>query len=182
MAAASVCAVIAFSDQATAGEGEEEANLARPNIVELDLGSGVVGIGFERLLTPWLSVRTTFQLNRPWYTQLIHGEESDVIGFGGELRPFFFPMSTAGRGLYVSPFGRIAGIRAQDALPAEERGIGWSTGATLGWGFLFGDGRWLVRLGAGVQYWAFEVTGSGGQTTGVSGLYPDVDIILGFAF
>ncbi|MCA9589631.1 MAG: hypothetical protein KC657_30200 [Myxococcales bacterium] len=155
---------------------------ARPTILEADLGSGVVGVGIERVLTPALSLRATFQLNRPWYAQFWHGDESDVIGFGGEIRPFFFPLGTAGRGLYVSPFGRIVGIRAQDKLPESASGVGWSTGTTVGWGWLFGDGRWLARLGAGAQYWSFEVTDARGRVAGLRGVYPDVDIILGYAF
>jgi hypothetical protein len=155
---------------------------ARPTIVEADLGSGVVGVGIERVLSPALSVRATFQLNRPWYTQYWHGDESDVTGFGGEIRPFFFPLRTAGRGLYVSPFGRLVGIRARDRLPESASGVGWSTGTTVGWGWLFGQGRWLARLGAGAQYWSFEVTDARGRVAGLKGVYPDVDIILGYAF
>lgn len=150
--------------------------------VQADLGSGVVGVGYERVLAPSISARATFQLQRPWYTQLFHGEASDVIGFGGEVRPFFFPLATGARGLYVSPFFRLAAIRATDALPEAARGLGWSTGTTVGYGWLVFDERLLLRVGAGAQYWAFDVSDARGRTTGVRGVYPDVDLIAGYAF
>lgn len=150
--------------------------------VQADLGSGVVGVGYERVITPSISARVTFQLQRPWYTQLFHGEASDVVGFGGEVRPFFFPLGTGARGLYVSPFLRLAAIRATDALPEAARGLGWSTGTTMGYGWLVFDERLLLRVGAGAQYWAFDLTDARGRTTGVRGVYPDVDLIAGYAF
>jgi hypothetical protein len=151
------------------------------NSVQADLGSGVLGVGYERTLAPALSARATFQLNRPWYTQILGGPETDVIGFGLELRPFIFPMGSAPAGLYVSPFGRLVAIRAQDDLPEAKSAVGWSAGATAGYGWLLADDALLLRFGAGVQYWAFEID-DGGKSAGFSGAYPDVDIIVGYAF
>ena len=151
------------------------------NSVEADLGSGVIGVGYERVLAGVLSARLTLQLERPWYTGIVGGHESDVIGFGAELRPFVFPFGSAPAGFYLSPFGRVATIRAQDDLPEKISGTGWSAGMTAGYGWLFGDDRWLLRFGAGAQYWAFEIKGDKG-TAGVKGFYPDVDIIVGYAF
>ncbi len=154
---------------------------AKENALEADLGSGVIGAGYERVLAPALSARLTLQLNRPWYTGILGGHESDVIGFGAELRPFVFPLGEGPKGLYVSPFGRVVAIRAQDDLPKSVSGVGWSAGATAGWGFLLANDALLLRFGAGAQYWAFEIDDESG-TAGLSGVYPDVDIIVGYAF
>jgi hypothetical protein len=152
------------------------------NLVEADLGTGVLGVGYERTFAPAVSGRFTLALNRPWYTKTIFGgQESDVVGLGAELRPFFFPFATAPAGLYVSPFGRIVAIQAEDDLPEKVNGIGWTAGVTAGWGFLLADDRLLLRFGAGAQYWAFEIEDDAG-TAGLKGVYPDVDIIVGYAF
>jgi hypothetical protein len=152
-----------------------------PNSVQADLGSGVLGVAYERTLVPALSARLSLALNRPWYTQILGGDESDVRGFGAELRPFLFPMGTAPEGLYVSPFARIVAIRAQDDLPEPVTGVGWTAGATAGYGFLLARDRLLLRFGAGAQYWAFEIEDDTG-TAGLDGVYPDVDIIVGYTF
>lgn len=153
-----------------------------PNLIEADLGSGVLGVGYERTFAPAVGGRLTLALNRPWYTKSVFGgHESDVIGFGAELRPFLFPFGTAPGGFYVSPFGRIVAIQAQDDLPEKVKGIGWTAGLTAGYGFLLSDDRWLLRFGAGAQYWAFEIDDDTG-TAGVKGFYPDIDIIVGYAF
>lgn len=152
-----------------------------PNIVQADLGSGVLGVAYERTLAPAVSARLSLALNRPWYTKILGGEESDVRGFGAELRPFLFPLGTAPKGFYLSPFGRIVAIRAEDDLPEPVNGVGWTAGATAGYGFLLADERLLLRFGAGVQYWAFEIEDSTG-TAGLEGFYPDADIIVGYTF
>jgi hypothetical protein len=153
-----------------------------PNLIEADLGSGVLGVGYERTFAPAVSGRFTLALNRPWYTKSVFGgHESDVVGFGAELRPFLFPMGTAPGGFYVSPFARIVAIQAQDDLPKKVNGIGWTAGMTAGYGFLLADERLLLRFGAGAQYWAFEIEDDVG-TAGVKGFYPDIDIIVGYAF
>lgn len=153
-----------------------------PNLVEADLGSGVVGFGYERTLVPAVSARFTLALNRPWYTKTIfQGQESDVVGFGAELRPFVFPFGNAPGGFYLSPFGRVVAIQAKDDLPEKVNGIGWTLGMTAGYGFLLSEDRWLLRFGAGAQYWAFEIEDASG-TAGLKGFYPDVDIIVGYAF
>ena len=161
----------------------EEPGRATPrpaNSVQADLGSGVIGLGYERVISDPLSLRVTAQLNRPWYTDILGGDESDVVGFGLEARPFVFPWAEAPRGLYVSPFGRVVSIRATDDATEELSGVGWSAGATVGYGWLWGE-RWLFRLGGGIQYWAFEIEDAG-QRAGLEGLYPDVDIMVGYAF
>jgi hypothetical protein len=168
-------AALLFSESALAAS-------EHPNLIEADLGSGVVGVGYERTFAPAISGRFTLALNRPWYTKSVFGgHESDVVGFGAELRPFLFPLGTAPQGLYVSPFARLVAIQAQDDLPEKVSGIGWTAGMTAGYGFLLADERLLLRFGAGAQYWAFEIEDDAG-TAGVKGVYPDVDIIVGYSF
>lgn len=151
------------------------------NALEADLGSGVLGVGYERRVLPELSLRTTFQLNVPWYTDLVGGPDTDARGLALELRPFIFPFGSGLKGWYVSPFGRLGALAAQDQLPEQASGVGWSAGATVGYGWLFNYEQVLLRLGAGAQYWDFEVT-KGGATAGVTGFYPDLDLMLGWAF
>lgn len=161
-----------------AGVAHAERGPIAPSLLEADLGSGVIGVGYERGISPKLSLRATFQLNRPWYTQYVGGDETDVAGLGLELRPFIFPFASGPAGLYVSPFGRLVAIEATDGMPEKAQGLGWSAGATVGYGWMLLEDRLLLRFGAGVQYWAFEV----GDSAGVAGLFPDVDIIVGYAF
>ncbi|MCX5745240.1 MAG: hypothetical protein NT062_22380 [Proteobacteria bacterium] len=68
--------------------------------------------------------------------------------------------------------------RATDALPMAARGAAWSAGLTAGYGWLVRDRRVLVRVGAGVQYWGFTLD----EGAGIDGLYPDVDLVVGYRF
>ncbi|MCA9644983.1 MAG: DUF3575 domain-containing protein [Myxococcales bacterium] len=150
------------------------------NSLQADLGSGVLGVGYEQRLVKHLSLRLTLQYNKPWYTETWGGPDTDAYAWAVELRPFIFPFGTGMKGLYLSPFGRAGIGYAKDGLDKTESNPVWSVGATAGYGWMFNYDRILLRLGAGAQYWAYE-TGSQ-KKAGVKGVYPQVDIILGWAF
>ena len=180
----SVSAFAEGNDEDFANDVSQETSIENDlpaNVLQADVGSGVVGLGYERVLVPWLSARLTVALNRPWYTDIFGGPETDVGGFGVELRPMVFPFGEAPGGFYVSVFGRVVPIRATDDAPEEVTGAGWTAGATVGYGWLVLNDALLIRLGVGAQYWAFELDAEP-KNVGVEGFYPDIDAMVGWAF
>ncbi|MGE0327240.1 MAG: hypothetical protein AB7K71_02950 [Polyangiaceae bacterium] len=181
--AVSLCAVAAPALAEDDDPPYAVASCADPdpeNSVQADLGSGVLGVGYEHRLVKHLSLRLTLQFNKPWYTETWGGPDTDVYAWVAELRPFIFPFGTGLRGVYVSPFGRAGLGFARDELDEPRLGPAWTVGATAGYGWMFNYDRILLRLGAGAQYWHYKV---GDRTkAGVNGVYPQVDIILGWAF
>ncbi|MEZ4233232.1 MAG: hypothetical protein R3B89_28890 [Polyangiaceae bacterium] len=156
---------------------------AEPNpdsSLQADLGSGVLGIGYEHRLVKHLSLRLTAQYNKPWYTETWGGPDTDAHAWVVELRPFIFPFGTGMKGFYLSPFGRAGVGYARDGLDETASNPVWSVGATAGYGWMFDYERILLRLGAGAQYWHHEVGKR--EKAGVNGVYPQVDIIAGWAF
>lgn len=151
------------------------------NSLQADLGSAVIGVGYERRLVPELSLRLTLQYNKPWYTETWGYDDTDSHGYMAELRPFVFPQGTGLKGLYVSPFARVGVIHGTDGLREEDNRAAWSAGATVGYGWMFDYERILLRVGAGAQYWSWKLEDQSG-TGGMKGFMPQVDIILGWAF
>ncbi|MEZ4373698.1 MAG: hypothetical protein R3B07_22955 [Polyangiaceae bacterium] len=180
---ASLCAVAAPALAEDDDPPYAVASCADPdpkNSLQADLGSGVIGVGYEHRLVKHLSLRLTLQYNEPWYTEIWGGPDTDAYAWVAELRPFVFPLGTGMKGLYVSPFARAGVGYAKDGLDDTASNPVWSVGATAGYGWMFNYDRILLRLGAGAQYWAYE-TGSQ-KKAGVNGVYPQVDIIFGWAF
>ncbi len=140
-----------------------------PNSVQLDLGLAVAGVAYEREFLPWMSGRLAAQVTSPWYT----GRR--LAGMSLEARPFFFPWKGTLVGVYVSPFFRGAAIKA--VVGDESRtGWGWTAGATAGLNVEVR--RLLFRVGGGAQYWAYEPE----PGFGLTGFWPDVDLIVGYRF
>jgi hypothetical protein len=156
----------------------------RPNALDLDLGLGVVGLGYERFFERRVSAELEAQIFGTWFGPAI--DMPNLRGFGGQLRPSFFLTDDGPRGLYLAPFLRLHRVTAE-ANGIEGHRIGWSTGAFLGWGFLFAE-RLSLRIGAGLQYMSYAVDVPTGpnpvQTTRVAfdTFFPAVDLVVGFVF
>ncbi len=146
----------------------------RLNALEADLGLAIAGGAYERLVHHQLSIRAALQITKPWYAP------GNAEGGSVELRPFWLPSHNSIFGWYISPFGRVAGLRASVADEPKTIFAGWTAGITAGYGFQLWD-RWLLRIGAGAQYFAYDVQTSKG-TAGLRGFMPDVDLIVGYMF
>lgn len=153
------------------GRAHADALVAESNtLVHADLGLAILGVAYERVLTPRLSLRLAGQYNRPWYT------DSDTRAAAVEIRPMLFPLGRGPRGLYLSGFARVAFVRAQDNADAPVTGPGWTAGATVGYGLRLPRG-WLLRLGAGFQYWAYRLDAEP-EDAGLGGPHIALDAML----
>jgi hypothetical protein len=149
-----------------------------------DLGLHVIGVGHHQTLSSYLAGQLLLDLYAPW-TQNAHllgpeGEpEADVLGVVVRARVFLHPFGNAPRGLWVSPFTQLGPVWA--TRDGEKRtGAAGATGLSVGYS-LWIAGHVLVGLGAGAQYHAAALPGGDG-TPSFAGLYPTVDILLGYAF
>ena len=144
-----------------------EPSRAAPNAVAADLGLAVLGLGYERLLTPAVAIEVEAQYFSIWWA------EPHFRGFGAQLRPTFFPLGEGPRGLYLSPFGRVHRVTAEETSGAS---VGASVGAFAGWAFVFGD--WLdLRVGAGAQYMGYAIGAVEWKK-----VYPALDLVVGLRF
>lgn len=157
------------------GTAHADGHRAPPSsLVQADLGLAILGIGYERVLSPRFSVRVTGQYNRPWYT------ESDLHSAALEVRPFYFPLGRGPGGLYLSPYARVAFVRAQDGAAEPVTGPGWTAGATVGYGFRLPK-RMLLRLGGGFQYWAYRLPAEP-EDAGLGGPHIALDLMFAVGF
>lgn len=151
----------------------DDVESLRPQ-VQVDGGLSVIGPGYEHPLARRIAVQVeafvfgTYFL--PWFDA---GDE--VRGFGAGIRPTWF-MRASGRGLYVAPYVRVVAVDGESITAAE--GIGFTTGAFVGWAFGLGE-RVDLRVGAGVQYIRF---GAGTEPDRVSASTPFIalDFVLGY--
>lgn len=154
-----------------------EAKPDRPNALQADLGLAVVGLAYERMFLPWLAVQVEAQIFGTWFGPTF--DLPDMRGFGGQVRPTFFLTDDGPRGLYVAPFLRINAV-STEKNDATGRGAGFSSGAFIGYAFLFAD-RVNLRLGAGAQYMSYVVDVAG-ERVAFKQFFPGIDLVLGYHF
>ena len=171
---AAVCGVALCVQPGVAHADAERAESAPTSILQADLGLAILGIGYERVMSPSWSLRVTGQYNRTWYT------DADLHAAAVEIRSFWFPMGHGPRGLYVAPFARVALVRAQSETVDPTTGPGWTAGVSAGYGFRLGR-RLLLRLGAGFQYWDYEVDAEP-ENVGLKRPHIGLDLMLGYAW
>ena len=149
------------------------ADELRPQL-QIDGGLSVIGPAYEHPIASRLAVHVeafvfgTYFL--PWFDA---GDQ--VRGFGAGVRPTWFAHAS-GRGLYVAPYFRVVGV--DDASIADPSGIGFTTGAFVGWAFGLSD-RLDLRLGAGAQYIHFHADGEDGRLS-TSTPFVAIDAVLGY--
>ncbi|MBL8958000.1 MAG: hypothetical protein JNK82_44915 [Myxococcaceae bacterium] len=154
--------------------GEDEPQLPK-NVIVADVGLHVVGLGYQRNLTPQLAVQLTASLYVPWTQSAVGVESTQVAGLIGRLRLFVYPQAQAPRGFWLSPFVQ-AGAANETRDGAVQRGVVWAAGASAGWAWLPWN-RLHLALGFGVQYhWAKFPAGPG-----FGRFWPQIDGSVGFA-
>ncbi len=178
---------VTLADAATAEEEKRaapdapppEAPPARPqkkNIVLADLGLHVIGLGFQRTVSPHVAISVSGGLYDPW---TVTDKLGDIRGWIIRARPYFFALEEAPRGLWVSPFiqgGSVSGTQGG----VEKSGGTGALGASVGYALLLGDILHL-SLGLGGQLHFAKLKGSAAPPSFyTAGLH--LDATLGFAF
>lgn len=180
-------ALAALSFASAAGAQTRPCGSARANVALADLGLHVIGVGYQRRLTCHVAVQVAAEFYSPWTVNTdlfgVHGSDwpadADVSGFGGRARAFYYPFGAAPTGLWVSPFVQAMAARATRRGQAVS-GTALAGGVSVGYAWLFAD-RLHLALGAGAQYHQASVGGSQ-SAPGYGGLWPQVDINVGYAF
>jgi hypothetical protein len=140
--------------------------------VQLDLGLAVIGLAYERAVSPRLRVQLEAQYFDTWFI------EPHLRGAGLQVRPTVFVDRTPGRGLYLALYGRIDRV---SATVAGQDGTGWarSVGGFAGYALPFA-GRWDLRIGIGLQHLHYDLGVAGAEGVG-DRLLPALDLVLGRA-
>lgn len=139
-------------------EPEEKPAPTKPtkkNVVLADLGLHVIGLGFQRTITPHVAISISGGLYDPW---TVTAKVGDLRGGILRLRPYFFVNDEAPRGFWISPFvqaGSVTGVR--DGVSAS--GPTGALGVGAGYAFLIGNIVHL-SLGLGGQLHGAKLPGS----------------------
>jgi hypothetical protein len=163
------CAWVLLLASATAAHADE----LRPQL-QVDGGLSVIGPAYEHPIAAHFAVGVeafvfgTYFL--PWFDA---GE--DVKGFGAGVRPTWFARES-GRGLYVAPYFRVVGV--DDESIGGASGIGFTTGAFVGWAFALGE-KMDLRIGGGAQYVHFHADGPDGRIS-TSTPFVALDAVFGY--
>jgi hypothetical protein len=146
---------------------------APANAVQADLGLGVIGLAYERVVHERVAIQVEAHIFGIWWAP------PRFSGSGGQVRPTFFLTHDAPRGVYIAPFFRGERV-SSEANGITGRGFGWSAGAWAGYSFMFGE-HVNLRVGAGAQYMSYAVDAG---TTRVEWrkVYPALDLVVGYAF
>ena len=197
---AALCAILLASVPTPARASPLDPQMP-DNVVLLDLGLHVIGIGYQRTFTRWLALQLDAETYSPW-TQNINvlgaspGYGSDLTGLVVRFRPIFmgifdtpYPADGPPRGAWISPFVQ-AGLAEAMRNHIETRGTVWAAGLSVGWAWLFADHVTLL-LGAGAQYHEASIPDCSVPVTGCTSsiyppsfarFYPTLDANLGYAF
>ncbi len=156
------------------------------NVAIADLGQHVIGAGYQRSLTPWVSAQIVGAFYDPWTQNInflgLSGDKykgGDLIGAIVRARAFFYPSAAAPTGLWISPFAQ-AGVGWGKRDGERKSGPVGAGGLSVGYSWLFNESV-LFGLGGGVQYHAAKIPG-GDTPPSFSRFYPHLDIQLGYAF
>jgi hypothetical protein len=149
----------------------------RANAVQADLGLGVVGIGYERVLRDDVALQLSAHVFGTWWGPTF--DWPNFKGFGGEIRPTFFVSDRAPRGVYLAPYFRAERVSAE-ANGVTGHGFGWSAGGFVGYSFMLGRAVNL-RIGGGAQYMSYAVD-AGTTRLEWKRVHPALDLLVGYTF
>ncbi|CAN5924879.1 hypothetical protein BH11MYX4_BH11MYX4_48850 [soil metagenome] len=170
----------------TPARGAEPPAPARDEMIVADLGQHVVGVGYQRSVSPYLAAQVAASYYQPWTQNIdflgLSGEANkggDLRGVIARARVFVHPFGAAPTGLWISPFVQAGvgwGLRNDErrAGPISAAGVSVGYSAMLTRSVLLGGGF-------GVQYHAARIAGGEGPPS-FSRFYPQVDIQLGYVF
>jgi hypothetical protein len=154
------------------------------NIALADLGLHVVGVGYQRTVTPWMATQLSLNLYGPWThnMHLLSGSDepdNDVLGGVVRQRIFFYPLREAPIGPWLSPFAQFGVARATKDGKEGSGSVG-AIGVSAGYSFLIAK-RVHLAVGLGAQYHAAYFASFQGPPR-FGGFYPHLDLNLGYAF
>lgn len=161
-----------------AEEHEEKKPLSAypENVVFADLGLHVIGLGYQRKVSPHVAISISGNFYDPW---TVTDKLGDVRGGVLRVRPYFFLLDEAPRGPWISPFFQ-GGVVRGERNGESKIGPAGALGAAIGYAFLFAD-RVHLSLGVGGQLHAAYIPDSSRKPSFyTAGLH--VDATLGFAF
>jgi hypothetical protein len=169
--------------ETTATASAPSAPSAPTHLLIADLGQHVVGVGYQRTISPWVGAQIALDYYQPWTQNIDFLGLSGAANKGGDLRGavtrvrvFFHPFGGAPTGLWISPFAQ-AGVGWGVRDGERRAGPVSAAGASVGYSALLGSSV-LLGGGLGGQYHAAKIAGDGPPS--FSRFYPQVDIQLGF--
>jgi hypothetical protein len=148
---------------------------APENTVTVSLGQHFT-VEYERAVRPDVSLYVGPALFAGFAS--LSGEERSELGLGGQIGARFFITGQAPEGLFVSPSLTLAYARLR-AGTTYQSGLRVSSGAMLGYTFLFGDVV-ALSLGAGASY--IGISRTEGSVAMPGPLEANVRVAMGVAF
>ena len=155
------------------------------NVLLADLGLHVIGVGYQRSVTPSFALQLDLESYAPWTQNLnlfgLSGEafKADTSGYAVRGRLFWYPSAEAPTGLWLSPFvqgGPVTATREGVAV----KGTAFAAGGGVGYAWLFKNTVHLA-IGGGLQLHTAHLAGGDGIPS-FARLYPHLDANLGWAF
>jgi len=156
--------------------------LPEPNVLTVEpLGvvfAKTIALEYERRITHGFSLALSPAIALGDVTKT--ETNGSYLAFGVTLAARVYPWSAAPEGAFVSPFGGVAYVEADDGAGTSVDGIGWSAGGMVGYTFILG--RFFVfSMGAGAA-WIDQELHVGAETSGKRGVYPALRLAIGGSF
>lgn len=168
--------VIARAELPAPAASRDAATPLPKNLVLADLGLHVVGLGYQRTLSPWLAGQIDVDSYTPWTAT---DGFFDVRGIVLRARAVFYPWQAAPTGVWLSPFEQC-GPASGDRGKVNDSGFACAVGASAGYSVLVA--RVLhVSLGVGAQYHVVHLSG-GASAPAFRGFHQQLDASVGYAF
>ena len=151
------------------------ADTDRGSQVQIDLGAGVVGVGFEAAVSPHLAWQMEAIGTTTLYLKYVGGG-TNTLGYGAGTRLTWL-QKRDGTGLYVAAALRfVRGRGERDGEPGH--GLVWAPAITLGQAFHAGE-KLDLRFGFGAQWIHYDMrTEAGPLTADVPFIM--VELLIGF--
>ncbi|CAN5907642.1 hypothetical protein BH11MYX3_BH11MYX3_26330 [soil metagenome] len=144
--------------------------------LQLDLGLGVIGIGFELPIASHLLVQLEATGFSTFYLPLIGGGVN-VLGAGGSMRATWVS-GNDGRGLFVTPVFRFERVGGEKETGETGHGFAEAAGITIGQAFRVTP-KLDLRVGFGGQMIHYRIPTAGGTLTATVPFLA-LDLVVGY--
>jgi hypothetical protein len=144
--------------------------------LQLDLGVAVVGIGMELPVAAHLAVQLEALGFSTFYLPLAGGGVT-TNGYGAGVRGTWFA-GRDGRGLFVTPFLRLAHVGGEKETGERGHGLATASGITVGQAFR-ATRNIDLRFGFGAQLVHYDIRTAGG-TLRATTPFLAFDLVIGF--